>query len=474
MIRRTALPTHILRSLALGFLTAFALTLTWPPPACGVEAPTGRRITIGSGSGFIDYPKAQETLGLRPGDTLVIAAGTYKGLALGNLAGTAAAPITVTCDPQTVFTTSEPQPNEFPNVAFVRFEGLRYEKYNSTCMHISGASHDLVFKDFRITGASGYSFHIYDRAKVFSGTKESAFYNFRWEGVTFDGKTNGASISNQDYQPPSNLVSVLLDFEIAGCTFKNFDNTAQAFPVIGFEKCFNLIVRGCTFSDIGMAPSPIGHNVCISVSGTLTAYGNRFTRQWADDVRVWPMKLNALGYGGDAVNRFYNNISWEKRKYAMYEQNAVPQAVLDQSGGRLSRTGSEVFFNTLYRSRTAADSKSPYCAPLVDVYGSDIVIKHNLVIEPEADTPFDPSHNYVYHIGTGGITGIVAENNLVLKTFAEAGLSDTERFAPLKASPARDAAIGRIPYIVKDHYRRERYVGPAADVGAVERQEGEP
>jgi hypothetical protein len=417
------------------------------------------------------YADAQAALKLQPGDTLYINPGSYSGLSLGNLSGAAARPITVKCDPQTVFTTAVPQANEFPNVAHLRFENFRFEKYNSTCMTINGKSHDLLFKNFNISDASGYCFHVYDAAKVFDGSKESAFYNFKWEDMVVDGKTNGAAICNSNYNL-GNLRSVLLDFEIYRCTFRHFDNSVQGFPVIGLERCFNLDVRECVFSDIGMAKSPIGHNVCICVAGYVHAHGNRFTRQWANDARVWPMKLNALGYNGpDAVNRFYNNISWEKRKYPMYEQNRVPQADLDKCSGYFSPAASEIYFNTLYRSRKAADSKDPYCGTLVDVYSPDVTIKHNLVIEPEVDAPFDPQKNYVCHLGTGPQPGVTADNNLVLRTWAEAGLADTKTFMPSRGSLARDAATGRIDYISKDHYNNERYAGAAADLGAVEAQD---
>jgi len=46
------------------------------------------------------------------------------------------------------------------------------------------------------------------------------------------------------------------------------------------------------------------------------------------------------------------------------------------------------------------------------------------------------------------------------------------KFVPSATSGVKDAATGRVPYIAKDHYGNERYVGKAADVGAVERQEG--
>ena len=426
------------------------------------------RVNIGNGSGYLRYLDARATLKLQPGDALHINPGTYSGLSLGNLSGTATSPITVICDPKAVFTTAIPQSNDFPNIAHVRFENFRFEKYNSTCMKISGKSHDLLFRNFNIKDASGYCFYVYDPSKVFDGSKESTFYNFKWENVVVDGKTNGAAICNSNYSL-SNMISVLLDFEVCKCTFRHFDNTRLAFPVIGLERCFNLDVHECTFSDIGMAESPIGHNVCIAVAGYLHAHGNRFTRQWANDVRVWPMKLNALGYNGsDAVNRFYNNISWEKRKYPMYEHNHVRQADLDKCSGYLSRTGSEICFNTLYRSRKAASSKDPYCASLVDVYGPDVTIKHNLVIEPEADVPFDATQNYVYHLGAGPQPGLIVDNNLVFRTWVEAGLVDTKTFMPSAKSPVIGAAIGRICYITKDHYNHARYGDTSTAVGAVE------
>ena len=431
-----------------------------------------QRIVIGTGLGHLRYPDAQATLKLRPGDTVWIAPGRYSGLSLSNITGTAEQPITVTCDPDTVFTTSTPQSNEFRNIAFVRFENFRFENYKCRAMWITGASHDVLFKDFVIKDASDYCFYVYDSAKVFDGTKASTFYNFRWENVTVDGKVNGASITNTDYSI-GNLKSVALDFEIYKCTFKNHDNGAQAFAAITLDKCFNLQVHECSFSDIGMAKSPIGHNVCIVGSGYFRVYNNRFTRQWGNDVRIFPMKLNALGYNGpDAVNRFYNNISWEKRKYPMYEHNQVRQADLDSSSGYFSRAASEVYFNTLYRSRRAADSGSAYVATLVDVYGPDVTVKHNVVIEPEADVAFDAKRDYVCHFGAGPQGRVVVENNLVFRDWASAGLVDTETFAPGAASPVRDAAAGRVGYITKDHYNQNRYEGAAADIGAVEGRVG--
>ena len=79
------------------------------------------------------------------------------------------------------------------------------------------------------------------------------------------------------------------------------------------------------------------------------------------------MKLNALGYNGpDAVIRFYNNISWEKRKFPAFEQNGVRQADLDASGG-LSRGRRPRFAST----RSTAPGRSITSRTLVDILYPD-------------------------------------------------------------------------------------------------------
>ena len=276
--------------------------------------------------------------------------------------------------------------------------------------------------------------------------------------MVVDGKVNGAAICSSDYQPVSNLKSVLLDFEIYRCTFRHFDNTKLAFPVIGLDKCFNLRVHECSFSDIGMAESPIGHDVCICGAGYFKVFNNKFTRQWANDVRVWPMKLNALGYNGaDAVNRFYNNISWEKRKYPMYEHNHVPQTAIDNSSGYLSRTASEIYFNTLYRSRKAASSKDPY----VGSWSMCTVPR-----SPSSTTSL--SNRKQMHrltrrgimsitLGAGPQRGVVAENNLVLRNPGSRRAGGHLEFCACGEQSCQGRATGRVGYIAKDHYNNDRY-----------------
>jgi RNA polymerase sigma-70 factor (ECF subfamily) len=463
-------------SLAVGsaVITARSSTPDLAPPV--VASPPhakGRTVTIGNGSGMLDYPTAQATLKLEPGDVLSIAPGTYLGLSLGNLAGTAEAPITVTCDARTLFTSPGGRSDTFTNLSFVRFENFRIDKGSPWVF--AGATHDLRFSHF--TATRSFCFRPYDPAKVFNGSKDSAFYNFIWEDCSFgddSGPFAGSAISSTDWQPVSNLKSVQLDFEIARCTFKNVDFGTEAGTVVSMSRCFNLKVHDCTFSNLGYSKFIVGHDTAISGSGYFKIYGNTFSRHWANDVRMYPMKLNALGHDGkDAVTSFHDNISFEKRKYPVFEQNGVPREDLARSSGWFSATGSEVCFNTVYRSRRGTMTADPYRGVLVDVYAPDVTIRNNLIIEPECDAPFDPARNYVYLLGAGPQPGIVAEGNLVFRTWEEAGLVDRIGFVPSATSPAKDAAKGPIDSTAKDHAGRERHVGAAADVGAVERQKGD-
>ncbi len=48
-------------------------------------AAQGKRVSVGTGSGSIEYPTAQSTLNLQDGDTLVINGGTYQDMNIGNI-----------------------------------------------------------------------------------------------------------------------------------------------------------------------------------------------------------------------------------------------------------------------------------------------------------------------------------------------------------------------------------------------------
>ncbi len=434
----------------------------------------GKTITIGNGSGELNYPAAQTSLGLNPRDTVLINSGTYSGLTMSMLSGAPGAPITIRAGSKVVFTTSHSHSNEVRDLAFVTFDGLRYLDYNGNSMKIGGASHDLIFKNMSML--RGGTFWIYDRARLFDGSKASSFYNFKWENCTFDA----AGIISEDWSPISNLVSVDLDFEVSHCSFRNYDCSKGPQTIIDIGKAFNLRVHDCSFSDLGMSVSPVGHDVCIIYRGYAKVYNNQFTREWGDDVRCFPLKLNMRGYNGsDAINQFYNNIAYEKRKYAMFEQNmSITQAELDQSKGYFSRTTSEVYFNTMYRSR-----KVDYCAPLVDIYAPGITVRYNLIIAPECDAPWNPGYlllpdspvdlrsNYVYHVGTdlGSHPSVLVNNNQIFQNINDAALSDDSKFIPSKSSPVIGMA-GIVDYIRDDYYHRPRYRGLAADSGAVQHQ----
>ena len=281
-----------------------------------------------------------------------------------------------------------------------------------------------------------------------------------------DGKTNGAAICNSNYSL-ANMISVLLDFEIYRCTFRHFDNTRAGLP--GHRP--------------GAVLQPAGPRVQLQRHrhGPFAHRPQRLHLRRRLSPRPRQPLHAAMGQRRPRVAHEAQRPGLQRagRREPLLQQHQLGEAEVPhvraepRPAGRYRQVARAIFPARVPRSISTRftgrgrrpTARTPIAVRLVDVYGPDVTIKHNLVIEPEADAPFDATHNYVYHLGSGPQPGLGVDNNLVFRTWAEAGLVDTKTFLPSANSPARDAATGRIGYITKDHYNHQRYVGPAADVG---------
>ena len=252
---------------------ALALTLT--------QAALAKTVTVGSGSGFLSYPNAQATLNLAAGDTLYINAGTYSGLSIGNLAGTQAAPITVQCRPERgLHHDDATSPTSSSNLAFVTFRGLPLREL----LHALPAVHRRQPR--RAVQELPHDEHRAITASASTTRRWSSTARRRARSTTSSGRTWSSTApraarpsSTQNYSI-SDMTSMLLDFEIVDCTFSHFDYTTQSLVDLAFDKCFNLKVHDCTFSDIGMPArrlrQPHGHD---RGSGYGQVYNNDFARR---------------------------------------------------------------------------------------------------------------------------------------------------------------------------------------------------
>src|SRR3954462_1546996 len=77
----------------------------------------GKKIYVGTGSGFIDYPNAQVTLNLKDDDTVMINPGKYKNMTFKNITASPGHRIYIMNSGQVEF--NDPQPSWFSNLTNV-------------------------------------------------------------------------------------------------------------------------------------------------------------------------------------------------------------------------------------------------------------------------------------------------------------------------------------------------------------------
>ena len=373
---------------------------------------------------------------LEAGDTLYIPAGKYAQLGMRKLHGAPGKPIVIIFKDSCIFTTPQ---NLFDNYigdcSFIQFRHLRAVDYKSNFHRFVSEVHDIAWIDCQWRkNLSGYLFEMQDKSKVFDGSKASTYYNFRWENCLVEDLRDGAFIRAINSAQPGSLSNVCLNFVFVRCTFDRFVSSGLPSVPLNFDFAFALVIDRCRFSNIGVVEKPVGHGAAITFWGYAFISNNLFgENNFADDVRCSPIQLKLEGYfGANAEVRCWNNISREKRKYGMFEINQSPGIqIVPVSGGRLMLAKTQIWNNTLYRSR-----KADYVAPLVDAYASDITIGNNLVIEPEIDDKFvtASADKYIVHYGTGGLERITLIGNRSFAKLNQAGVRTSSDLSPLPGS----------------------------------------
>jgi len=133
------------------------------------------------------------------------------------------------------------------------------------------------------------------------------------------------------------------------------------------------------------------------------------------------MKLNALGYNGLMPSTVSATISVGRSgNIRCYEHNQVSRTAIDNSSDT-SREPPRKSIQHAVPITKAASSKDPTWPPWW-TYMARVTIKHNLIIEPEADLPFDPARNHVITLARARNEACWAENNLVFGTLEQSGL----------------------------------------------------
>ena len=165
-------------------LAAFPVLLLSPSQALA----QGKKVFVGSGSGFIDYPNAQATLNLQDEDTVVINPGKYKLMNFRNITASPGHRIYITNGGLVEF--NDPSPSTFSNLTNVDIRGdgvpgIPFGFYMHDLIRgisIDGSMSAVYFSYIKMVNIRDYGVFFYNPALLYNGTNSntSLFYDIKF------------------------------------------------------------------------------------------------------------------------------------------------------------------------------------------------------------------------------------------------------------------------------------------------------
>jgi len=386
----------------------------------------GKKIYVGTGSGFIDYPNAQATLNLKDDDTVMINPGKYKNMTFKNITASPGHRIYIMNSGQVEF--NDPQPSWFSNLTNVDIRGdgtpgIDFGFYMHDLIrgiYIDGSMSGVYFSYIKMVNIADYSIYLYNPSLYYDGTNNanSLFYDLKFLHISvYNIMTSFLQVGAYTGIVDDGLKNMLRKLEVAYCTV---DYTDQE-DVLHLNKVVNANVHHNRFSHLGK--NDFRHTGIVFLYGNGDVHHNYISDYWGSAVRAHGFSLDAVG----SVN-VYNNIIVNSRKYSAIEAHISPEDIAYSP--YMHYCNYKIYNNTI-GNLSAYDWK---CS-MVDTYdavGGTIEIKNNLGFNIQRDLPYDPSWNFIYQ--RLNVTFPDTSNNLYARTYAELGLKeDTSCFLNLNS-----------------------------------------
>jgi PKD repeat protein len=423
----------------------------------------GRKIFVGSGSGFIDYPNAQATLNLRDDDTIVINPGRYKLMNFRNITASPGHKIHITNGGVVEF--YDPSPSTFSNLTNVEIRGngvagLEYGFYMHDLIRgisIDGTMSGVYFSYIKMVNIRDYCVFFYNPSIVYNGTNAptSIYYDIKFLHFSVSNiMTTFLQLGLFGRVMDDGLVSMFRKLEVAYCTV---DHTDQQ-DVFHLSKVQDANIHHNKLIHLGA--NDFRHTGIIYLYGSGEVHHNYISDYWGSGLRAHSFSLDAPG-----VVNIYNNVMVNSRKYSGIEVQCTPE---DIAYSPYMRYCNFKVYNNTFGNLSAAD----WQAAMIDSYnavGGTIEIKNNLGFNIQRDKPFDPARNYVYT--QLNITKPDTAGNMYGKSFADIGLVDDSSCLLNVNSPAINKGVTLS--IVKDDI--DSVIRPqsgAYDIGAHEYRTG--
>ncbi|HTE10046.1 MAG TPA: choice-of-anchor Q domain-containing protein, partial [Chitinophagaceae bacterium] len=437
-------------------LTAFSLLSVFPSSSFA----QGKKIFVGAGSGFIDYPTAQSTLNLHDDDTVVINPGKYKLMNFRNITASPGHKIYI-MNSGLVEIGPDPSPSTFSNLTNVEIRGdgtpgIDFGFYLHDLIRgisIDGTMSGVYFSYFKMVNIKDYGVFFYNPSLVYDGTnnKTSLYYDIKFLHFSvYNIMTSFLQLGLFGRVTDDGLVSIMRKLEVAYCTV---DYTDQQ-DVFHLSKVLNANIHHNRLSHLGI--NDYRHTGIIYLYGSGEVHHNYISDYWGSGLRSHSFNLDTIG-----VVNIYNNVMVGSRKYSGIEVQCTPE---DMAYSPYMRYCNFKIFNNTFGNLSAYD----WQAAMVDSYnavGGTIEIKNNLGFNIQRDKPFDPSKNYVYT--QLNITKPDTAGNLYGKTFTDIGLVNDSSCLLNANSPAIDKGV-TAGFITDDIDGITRPQSGAFDIGAHE------
>ncbi|MEP7277502.1 MAG: PKD domain-containing protein [Bacteroidota bacterium] len=419
----------------------------------------GKKVYVGTGSGFIDYPNAQTTLNLQDEDTVMINPGKYKLMNFRNITASPGHRIYIMNSGQVEF--NDPSPSTFSNLTNVTISGsgtsgIEFGFYMHDlikAISIDGTMSGVYFSYIKMVNIADYCIFMFNPSLVYNGTNNSnsLYYDLKFLHFSvYNIMTTFLQVGVYTRIVDDGLINMMRKLEVAYCTV---DYTDQE-DVLHLNKVVNADIHHNRFSHLGK--NDFRHTGIVYLYGNGDVHHNYISDYWGSGLRAHSFSLDSVG----AVN-VYDNIMVNSRKYSGVEAQCTPEDIAFSP--YLHYCNFKIYNNT-FGNLSAYD----WNCSMIDTYnavGGTIEIKNNLGFNIQRDKPYNPAWNYVFQ--QLNITKPDTARNLYSPNYLDLGLADDSSCMLNVNSPAIDKGLS-FGLIKDDINGIARPQGLGFDIGARE------
>ncbi|HEY4147482.1 MAG TPA: PKD domain-containing protein [Chitinophagaceae bacterium] len=446
---------------SIGFIPLFVALMAFNALPSAAQ---GKRVSVGTGSGSIEYPTAQATLNLQDGDTLVINGGTYQDMNISNITASPGKRIYVINNGLVEITQSWGAFN-FSYLTNVTIEGdgtpgIPYGFYihdvGWRAMLIPGRLTSTYLSYFRIENIPDYGIYMIDTSLVYTGNNSGLFYDLKFLNFKiYNIAQTPFQLGDWSHNYETGLVSMIRKIEIAYCDIEQVPGNGE---IIHLNKTVNANVHHNIILHTGM--NDTRHTGIVYLRGNGDVHHNYISDHWGNACRGQGFGLDSIG----TIN-FYNNVVLNSNKYSAMECNSFDG---DINNSPYTRVCNYKMYNNTVGNAGPGDWQA-HMAETYNAFGGTIEIKNNLGFNIQKGLPYDPTYNYIYY--QLNVTIPDTANNLYNASYVPLGLVNDSSCLLNVNSPAIDKGQN-FGFITDDIDGVPRPQNGIFDIGAHEYKSG--